>query len=52
MNKEDITQQDIVKEFFLKHPNEDIKHPVVVEEEWIIYIRKLGKHHHLIYVNL
>ena len=43
MNKEDITQQNIVKEFFLKHPNEDIKHPIVVD--WVVseWKKRTGK---------
>lgn len=32
--KEDLTQEDIVKEFFIAHPNQDIPHPVVVD--WVV----------------
>ena len=42
-NKEDITQQDIVKEFFIKHPKEDIEHPRVVD--WVVaeWKKRTGK---------
>lgn len=36
-DKEQFTQGDIVKEFFISHPNMDIPHPMVVDwvvEEW------------------
>ena len=35
--KDNLTQEDIVKEFFTSHPNQSISHPMVVDwvvEEW------------------
>ena len=34
MNNDKITQKDLVKEFFISHPNQDIPHPVVVD--WVV----------------
>lgn len=34
MKKEKLTQMDLVKEYFIKHPNKDIKHPEVVD--WVV----------------
>ncbi len=37
MEKEKLSQQDLIKEFFMKNPLQDIEHPEVVNwvtEEW------------------
>ena len=30
-DKNPLSQRDIVKEFFISHPNQDIPHPIVVD---------------------
>ena len=34
MKKKEITQMDLVKEYFIKHPKKDIPHPKVVD--WVV----------------
>ena len=43
MDNGKITQEDIVKEFFISHPNQDIPHPVVVD--WVVaeWKKRCGK---------
>ena len=43
MKKDDKTQQDLIMEYFKKHPNRDIKHPEIVD--WVVseYKKRTGK---------
>jgi len=39
----EITQEDVIKEFYMSHPNRDIKHPEVVD--WVVaeYKKRTGR---------
>ncbi len=43
MPQHEITQEELVKEFFLRNPNRSIQHPEVVD--WLVteYRRRTGK---------
>ena len=43
MSRENITQKDLVKEFFIRNPNRDIEHPEVVD--WLMseYTKRTGR---------
>lgn len=43
MSKSEITQEDLVKEFFVRNPNRAIKHPEVVDWLTAEYLKRTGK---------
>jgi hypothetical protein len=43
MNVKKITQKEIIKEYFIKNPNRDIKHPEVVDRVTRIYKKRTNK---------
>lgn len=42
-DKKPLSQRDIVKEFFISHPNQDIPHPIVVDWAVAEWKKRTGK---------